>query len=194
MQTSASSRGSGSKILGLTATHSSPLKPLINASPTKHTLASFANAVPTPSTSQQGIDRLLLMHTVSGICQRLIQKDSRFSAAGSISDFLHLLATRETRRALEQGKANSTRELEDLEKRIYSQVAQFIEQKASGIVMVPRVHANGKIGLKQTRKLPDITTDSDALSTGFGGTGTLNSISNSPKTSFHFHQSPRIQG
>lgn len=41
------------------------------------------------------------------------------SAAGSISDFLHLLATREVRRALEAGKASTTRELEMLEKKIY---------------------------------------------------------------------------
>jgi hypothetical protein len=35
---------------------------------------------------------------------------------------LHLLATRETRRAMEQGKAATSRELEELEKRIYTLV------------------------------------------------------------------------
>jgi len=59
------------------------------------------------------------MHTVSGICQRLLKKDSRLGGAGTISDFLHLLATRETRRAFEQGKASTSRELEQLEKKIY---------------------------------------------------------------------------
>ena len=39
--------------------------------------------------------------------------------AGSISDFLHLLATRETRRALEQGKTSTSRELQEIENRIY---------------------------------------------------------------------------
>jgi hypothetical protein len=78
------------------------------------------------------------MHTVSGICQRLIQRDSRLTAAGTVSDFLHLLATRETRRAMEQGKGSTTRELEDLEKRIYLLVTQFIEQKAS-LQTAPRV-------------------------------------------------------
>jgi hypothetical protein len=66
-----------------------------------------------------GIDKLLMMHTVSGICQRLVQRDSRLSAAGTVSDFLHLLATRETRRAFEAGKASTARELEQLEKKIY---------------------------------------------------------------------------
>lgn len=62
------------------------------------------------------------MHTVSGICQRLIQKDSRLSGAGTISDFLHLLATRETRRAMEQHKASTSQDLDLLERRIYTQV------------------------------------------------------------------------
>jgi hypothetical protein len=94
------------------------------------------------------------MHTVSGICQRLIQKDQRINAAGTISDFLHLIATRETRRALEQGKASTSRELEALEKRIYLLVAQFIEQKAS-MQTATRVQANGKLGIKQTRNVAE---------------------------------------
>jgi hypothetical protein len=57
----------------------------------------------------------------------LLQKDARLSGAGSISDFLHLLATREVRRAFEAGKASTTRELEMLEKKIYQQATIFIE-------------------------------------------------------------------
>ena len=95
-----SSRGNANRSVA----YVSPIKPGINTTPHK-----LLAGVP------QGVDRLLLMHTVSGICQRLVQRDSRLQAAGSISDFLHLLATRETRRALEQGKASTSRELEQLE-------------------------------------------------------------------------------
>lgn len=59
---------------------------------------------------------------------------------------------------MEQGKGSTTRELEDLEKRIYLLVTQFIEQKAS-MQTVPRVQANGKPGIKRTRNLETVIDD-----------------------------------
>ena len=99
------------------------------------------------------------MHTVSGICQRLIQKDARLT--GSISDFLHLIATRETRRAFECGKVSTSRELEQIEQRIYLIAVQFLEEKAS-LEMAPTVKANGKLGMKHTRNVID-TPDTTAF-------------------------------
>ena len=100
------------------------------------------------------------MTTVSGICQRLIQRDSRLTAAGSVSDFMHLLATRETRRALEQGKLTTARELDIIEKRVYLLVTQFIEQKTN-LKTQPLVKANGKLGVKRTRNVTDSVSASD---------------------------------
>ena len=54
-----SSRGTNNKSVA----YASPIKPGINTTPHKHQLF---GGIP------QGVDRLLLMHTVSGICQRLV--------------------------------------------------------------------------------------------------------------------------
>ena len=86
---------------------------------------------------------------------------------------------------MEQGKGSTTRELEDLEKRIYLLVTQFIEQKAS-MQTVPRVQANGKPGIKRTRNLESVIDDQVNMETP---------IDSSRRSGATFlSQSPRVQG